>query len=276
MNKWFKIIAKEDSAEISIFGDIGDSWFSESVTAADFKKEFDAIKDKKSIKVLLNSPGGDVFDGVAIYNIISQVRDKVETEVLGWAASAASIVALAGEKLVMGEGSYLMIHNPWAIVIGDSQAMLKVGADLEKMNGVFASIYAQHSDLTEDEILTAMNEETWYTAQEAVDAGFADEIADYGEMAACGDISKYRYAHVPSEMLPDEKPSEPPTSIRDFEDRVRDMGYSKREATAIASHGFSQRDAEEEPKEEHPDEAMPNVSFLITKLLHDRSMENAD
>ena len=105
-NKWFKISAEadEDTAEIAIFGNIGASWWDDSITAADFKKEFDGIKDRKSIKVTINSPGGDLFDGVAIYNMISQVRDKVETEVLGMAASAASVIALAGNKLTMGEG----------------------------------------------------------------------------------------------------------------------------------------------------------------------------
>ena len=271
-NKWFKISAEadEDTAEIAIFGNIGDSWWGDSLTAADFKKAFDGIKDRKSIKVTINSPGGDLFDGVAIYNMISQVRDKVETEVLGMAASAASVIALAGNKLTMGEGSYLMIHNPWMFAIGDSTAMQKASDDLLKMNGVLAGIYENRSDLEEDEIIEAMNEETWYTAEESVEAGFADEVADYGDIAASGDIARYKYAHVPGEMLVDEKPSEKPDNIRDFEARVRDMGFSNRESTEIASHGFTHRDDVDEAAEEQT-EPEQNMSPAILTLLQLRS-----
>ena len=100
-NNWYKISAQGETAEISIFGDIGASWFDDSVSLADFKKDFDAVKDAASIRLLINSPGGSVMDGIGIYNLISSIRQKVTVEVLGMAASIASIVALAGKELVM-------------------------------------------------------------------------------------------------------------------------------------------------------------------------------
>ena len=250
---WYKITAKEDSAEISIFGDIGASWWGESVTLADFKKDFDAIKDKNSIKILLNSPGGDVFDGMAIYHLISGVRQKVTVEVLGLAASIASIIALAGKDLVIGEGSFYMIHKPWAFAMGDAEDIRKTADLLDKIEEQMAAIYLQHTAMTEEELSAALEAETWYTADEAVEAGFASDTVDYGQLAASYDISKYKYAHVPTEMVENEKPSEAPADIREFESRVRGMGFSNRDAKAIASHGFTHRDDAEPQVEQDID-----------------------
>jgi len=268
-NKWFKITARDDAAEVSIFGDIGSSWWGDSVTLADFKAEFDKIRNKDEIRVLLNSPGGDVMDGMGIYNLLSGVRQKVTVEVLGMAASIASIIALAGRELVMGEGSFYMIHNPITFAVGGSGDLRKAADLLDTVRGQMVGIYAQHTAMTPEEIEAAMDGETWYTADQAVEAGFASGVVDYGdtEMVASYDLSKYRYAHVPVEMIADEKPSDMPETIREFEDRVRDMGFSRREAVAIASHGFTHRDdaeAEAEPRiEEQAPRRSANASLAI-------------
>ena len=256
---WYKISAQGESAEISIFGDLGASWWGDSVTLADFKKEFDAVKDRDSIKVMINSPGGDVWDGMGIYNLISSVRQKVTVEVLGLAASIASIVALAGKELVMGEGSYFMIHKPWSFSMGTSDDLRKDANLLDKVEGQMLSIYAQHTDMTDAEIVDAMAEETWYTADEAVDAGFATEVTEHGKMAASYNLSRYKYAHAPIEMIADETPSEPPKDIRGFESRVRSMGFSNRDAKAIASRGFTHRD-DAEPEAEQLNAEMSSAT----------------
>lgn len=268
MKKWFKIQSKDDdSAEITIFGDIGESFFYESVSLSDFKAELDKVRDKKEIRVMLNSPGGSVFDGMAIYNLLSGVRQKVTVEVLGMAASAASVIALSGRELVMGEGSYLMIHNPWSFAFGEAEELRKTADVLDKIRDQMVDLYAAHSAMTDEEIVQAMAEETWYTATEAVEAGFADRAEDYGEaeLAASYDISKYKYAHVPSEMLETGDSDDRPASVREFEARVRDMGFSKREATSIASHGFAHRDDESEDAPEVEvgnDPTDPSASIL--------------
>ena len=256
---WYKISAQEETAEISIFGDVGASWWGDSVTLADFKKDFDAIKDRDSIKLMINSPGGDVWDGMGIYNLISSVRQKVTVEVMGLAASIASIIALSGNELIMGESSYFMIHRPWSFSMGTSDELRKDAGLLDKIEDQLVAIYEQHTAMTEDELKTAMSEETWYTADEAVEIGFAAGVADYGQMAASYDISRYKYAHVPAEMAEDEKPSEPPSNIRDFEEHVRDMGYSKRTATAIASHGFTHREDADPDAEQTEAEPVPDL-----------------
>jgi ATP-dependent Clp endopeptidase proteolytic subunit ClpP len=196
-NPWYSMEAEEggDEAEISIFDEIG-GWFGLSVQK--FKKDFDAVRGKKRIRLLLNSPGGDVFDGMAIYNILAGEREKLEVHVLGIAASMASVIALAGRELVMGRGSYLMIHNPWGSCIGDAAEMQKMADVLGKIAGQMAKIYAGKCNLTREEVLAAMAEETWYTADEAMEKGLADSVVDYGDVAARAfDLGKFGYARVP-------------------------------------------------------------------------------
>ena len=193
---WYemKVDKKDETAEISIFNEIG-GW---GLAVADFKRDFDAVKNNKKIKLLLNSAGGSVFDGMAIYNILAAYKSKISVEVVGIAASVASGIALAGHELTMGEGSYFMIHNPTGLCIGTAEDMRKVAEILEKIAGQIANIYTSNSNLDKDDVLQKMSEETWFTAEEALEAGFADNIVDYGEMAAMAyDIDKYSYAHVP-------------------------------------------------------------------------------
>lgn len=241
--KWYRISAKADEAEISIFGDIG-GWWGETDVAS-FKTDWDAIKNKKSITVLVNSPGGDVFDGIAIYNIIASEREKVDVEVIGLAASAASIVALAGATLAMDDGSHFMIHNASGVVWGTGDDMRDMADTLDKISASLIDIYEANSDLSRKEIQAAMDAETWYSADEAVEAGFATATVGNGEIAARFDLARYRYAHVPSEMLENAEPETFPDSIRDFETFLREAGASRTDAKRIAAHGFTQRDVEE-------------------------------
>jgi ATP-dependent Clp endopeptidase proteolytic subunit ClpP len=195
---WYAVETTEEDAEISIFDEIG-GWF--GITVDEFKKDFDTVKNKKKIKLLLNSPGGQVTDGMAVYNLLSSIRSKLSVEVLGVAASIASIIALAGKELIMGEGSYLMIHDPWSWAIGDSAEMRRIAEVLDKMSGQLANIYTRNSTLMKEEIVELMAKETWFTAEEAVEAGFADGVVEYGDIAALSfDISKFHYNNVPEKV----------------------------------------------------------------------------
>lgn len=202
--RWYAIEQKEETAEISIFDEIG-GWF--GLTVKQFKQDFDAVKGAKHLKVLLNSPGGDVFDGMAVYNLLSGYREKISVEVLGVAASIASVIALAGKELVMGEGSYLMIHNPWGVSVGGASEMRKTADLLEKIAGQLATIYTNNSYLDRQKVQAAMNEETWYTAPEALEAGFADRVEDHGQIAAMAfDFSKYQYRKLPQGLAAQQAP----------------------------------------------------------------------
>ena len=251
--KWYNIqAAADDTAEISIFGDIGASWWNDSITASDFKKDFDEIKDSANIKISINSPGGNVFDGLTIYNIIATVREKVDIEVMGVAASISSIIALAGKSLAIREGAFFMIHNPSGMVWGTSAEMREMADTLDKIAGEFINIYKGHSDLSAEELKDYMDAETWFTAKEAEEAGFADDITESEEIAAhIGvDVNQYAYRNVPDAIRNDAGEIELPATVREFEGFLREAGYPKKEAVAIASHGFEAgRDAGPEPGE---------------------------
>lgn len=238
--RWFamKYDKAADSAEISIFDEIG-IW---GIGVADFKKEFDAVKGAASIKALINSPGGDVFAGMAIYNLLSQVKDKLDVHVLGLAASISSVIALAGKSLTMDTGTYYMIHNPWSIAFGTSKDFRKLADQLDQISGSMADIYTARSALTREEVLALMDEETWMTAQEAVDNGFADEAIEAAPIAALAyDLAKYGYQRAPAALI--EKVNakgNPPATLRDFEAFLREQGgFTRRAASGISKNGFS-------------------------------------
>lgn len=185
MKTWYniKVLPKNNAtseAEISIFDEIG--YF--GVDASAFKADFDKVKNLSSIKLLINSPGGSVFDGIAIYNMLSDVRDKLTVEVEGLAASIASVIALAGSKTVMREGTFMMVHNPWTMMIGDADELRQEADVLDKIKSQLVSIYESNSNLDAASIESLMKEETWLSGTEAKAMGLVDEVVDAPRMAA--------------------------------------------------------------------------------------------
>lgn len=253
-----KVKASAEEAELSILGPIGQSWFFDEVSLQMVLDALDQAKDAPRIRLLLNSPGGDLFEAMAIYNALAKFREKLTVEVLGLAASAASVIALAGRELVMGKGSYFMIHDPWAVTIGPAEEHEKTADLLRKMSGSLAELYAAHSDLTVDEVLVAMEAETWYTAAEAVEAGFASSTAEDTEIAAVSiDTIRFQYKHVPAGMgtTAASVDQEVPRTAKAFERFLREAGYSRSEATAVAARGakalLPERESREEPDTAH-------------------------
>jgi len=228
---WYKMAVKDDTAEIEIFDEIDSFW---GVGPKEFKASLDATKKAKSIKLLVNSPGGSVFDGMAIYNMLSQHRDRLDIEVVGLAASIASVIALAGRSLTMAEGSYFMIHNPLTIMVGNAEDLRKTALLLDKMKEDFLNIYETHSDMKREEIAKAMDDETWLTAQEAESAGFATSVQDYGQIAAFVNPKGVAegFNHIPDAVkMADEKITNP----RELERLLRDAGVSRKQAVAIVA-----------------------------------------
>lgn len=175
--EWYQIrnAAKDDSgpAEILIYDEI-DSWF--GVAAEDLARAITALDDDRELTVRINSPGGNVFDGVAILNSLRGHPGHVTTIVDGLAASAASYIAQGGDTIIMRPNSEMMIHDASGIVLGGSADMRKMADRLDQATRNIASIYADRTGGTVDEWLDLMGEETWFSAQEAVDAGLADRI----------------------------------------------------------------------------------------------------
>ncbi len=146
------------------------------MTAASVASALEEAGDVALIRVHLNSPGGDVFEGMTMLNLLKAHSARVEVLVDGIAASAASFVAMAGDRIVMGEGSMLMIHNPMTIMWGNAAELRKQAEVLDKVAGEMAGIYAKRTGKSEDQARAWMDAETWFTGKEAVEAGLADEL----------------------------------------------------------------------------------------------------
>jgi len=172
--KWYDIRnADSDVAEIRIYDEIS-FW---GITAEDFARELDAITAPE-ILVMINSPGGDVFDGVAIYNALRAHPAKVTTRVDGLAASAASFIAQAGDHRIILSSGQMMIHDAWGLVIGDARDMREMADLLDRQSENIANIYAARSGKDKEHFRALMAEETWFNDEESVENGLVDEVVD--------------------------------------------------------------------------------------------------
>lgn len=165
-----------DTLELDIYDVIGEGWFFDGVTAKNVRSKLRAAGDVKLIKVRINSGGGDVFDGLAIYNLLAQHSARVEVDIDGLAASMASVIAMAGDEVRMGASAFMMIHNPWTVAVGESSEMREAADLLDKMQGSLADAYVARTGIAKDDVLAMMNAETWFSSAEAVAKGFADKV----------------------------------------------------------------------------------------------------
>lgn len=174
----FAVVHDEDKgvSELTIYGDIGDSWWFESTSATDVDN---ALKEagNNDLVIHLNSPGGSAFDGIAIYNRLKAHKGKVTIHVDGWACSAASVIAMAADELVMGAGAMMMIHEASTIVWGSKTLMRKEADMLEKLEDGIVDIYMTRANVDREEVKNMVNEETWFSANEALEIGFATSTA---------------------------------------------------------------------------------------------------
>lgn len=176
----FEVKSKSASkAEIVIYEQIGASFWGDGVSAKSFNEEMKNLGDDvKEITVRINSPGGDVFDGVAIYNRLKQHKAKKIIYIDGLAASIASIIALAGDEIIMGEGALFMIHLPWTWSAGNRMDFENTTNRLLDVEEQLISIYAKKSGLGRSEIKAMLEKETWMNAEEAIEKGFVDKASD--------------------------------------------------------------------------------------------------
>ena len=166
-------------AEIIIYAPIGQSFWEESVSAKDFSDQLNKLEPTvNEISVRINSPGGDVFDGIAIYNRLKQHKAKKTIYIDGLAASIASIIALAGDDIIIGEGALYMIHLPWTIAWGNRMDFDNVTNRLMDVEEQLINIYAKKTKLGKSEIRAMLEAETWMDADQAIEKGFVDKKAE--------------------------------------------------------------------------------------------------
>lgn len=223
-----------DEAEVFVYGDIGGWWG--GVSAEEFAKEVAAL-DVKTLNVRLNSPGGLVFDGVAIYNALARHSANVIIHVEGIAASIASVIAMAGDEVRIAEGSRFMIHNPWTFAMGDEDALRAEAEVLKGLKADLIDIYAARTEQSRDDLSDWMTAETWLSAREAVDKGFADSMTpakkkEKKEAHARSAVLRL-FRHAPNDLIAADDDAPP---IREFETFLRDgEGLSQTQAKRIAA-----------------------------------------
>ena len=208
---WDFRAAAPKKAELYLYGEISDSsWFGDEVTPAQFQKDLAALGEIEALDVYINSPGGDVFAGITIYNILKRHPAQKTVHVDGLAASSASIVAMAGDRVVMPKAATLMIHNAWALVGGNKARIRAIADELERVDGQLAEIYAERTGKDVGIIAGWMDAERWMSGEEALADGFADEIEEGKAIAACADLDKYLalYQNPPKDLAQEETPDE--------------------------------------------------------------------
>lgn len=168
---------------ISVLDVIGADWFGEGVTAKRISAALRSI-GKQDVVVNINSPGGDYFEGLAIYNMLREHPAKVTVKVLGIAASAASVIAMAGDEVQIARAGFLMIHNTWVVAMGDRHQLRDVADWLEPFDRSAVDIYAARTGLDPKDIGKMLDRETWISGSDAVEKGFADGLLASDEVSA--------------------------------------------------------------------------------------------
>lgn len=175
--KYYSMAQTGNVATINIYGDITSfPIFSSDVSSSNLSRQLEELTDVTEINVYINSYGGEVAEGLAIYNALKRHKAKVNTYCDGFACSIASVIFMAGEERVMGESSLLMIHNAWSCACGNADDMRKLAEDLDKITQASVIAYKSHSTLSEEEIKNLLDNETWLLPEEALEYGFATGI----------------------------------------------------------------------------------------------------
>lgn len=184
LEKWnpaIKASVENTESTITIYGIIGEDWYGEGVTVKRVDAALRAIGDKP-VTVYLNTPGGDMFEGLAIYNRLREHSQKVTTKVLGLAASAGSVVFLAGEERQVASSAFLMIHNCWTWLAGNRHALRKAADDMEEFDSAMADLYAEASGQPAEDMADLMDDETFIRGKRAVELGLATGLLTADEV----------------------------------------------------------------------------------------------
>lgn len=191
--------AKGSRGEIWLYDQVGASFFGDGVTAKSFQKDLASLGKVSAINLHINSPGGDVFDGFAIYNMLAQHPARIEVDIDGVAASIASIIAMAGDEIRIAKNAQFMIHNPRGFAAGDESEMQRVAALLKNIKGNLVTTYQDRTGNKPDQLAAWMDEETWFGADAAVQHGFATSVTRETAVTACfGLMNDFR--NVPDAM----------------------------------------------------------------------------
>ena len=200
----FKVKNEAERATVYLYGTIGYDWWGDddSNTAKTFSQQLDAMGGKP-LDIRIDSVGGDVYEAFAIASAIQRYEGETTAHIDGLAASAASYIAVMADRVVMSDFAQFMIHNAWVSMSGNAAELMDMAAQLDSLDGTIAGIIAARSGMELEDVRGAMGAETWYSAQEAVEAGLADDVVKTEKrMAACIDRAILSgYKHVPDGLI---------------------------------------------------------------------------
>ncbi len=200
----FKCVIRRDEekkeGKIEIYDDIGPEWAG-MVGAKTVSKSLDSLESMEEIALRINSIGGYIDEAMAMYNRLVQFDARITTYIDGIAASSASFLAMAGDTIKMSESAKIMIHDPWAMVIGNAAEMRKEAEILDQYRDTIADIYASRSGQPVANFIEAMSDETWYTAEQAKELGLVDEIIENKKRTNMIDPRDAGFKNVPQDYL---------------------------------------------------------------------------
>ena len=218
MKKYYSLATENNEANINIYGDIT-SWelLESDVSSYTLSKELEGL-DVDTINVYINSYGGEVAEGLAIYNALKRHKAKIKTFCDGFAASIASVIFMAGDERIMSNASLLFIHNAWTYADGNAKELRKVADDLDSITQASINAYMNHVNITEEELKEMLDNETWITPQDALEMGFATAIVNDNtsknpnqsiKKKLMQQLVKAQEKKEPTESAPSEPPIEP-------------------------------------------------------------------
>ncbi|HAQ2179910.1 TPA: Clp protease ClpP [Enterococcus faecium] len=226
--------ANQNEADVFIFGEIVSfKWDDTDTTAASFQKDLKELGEVSQINLHINSPGGSVFEGIAIGNMLRQHKARVVAHVDALAASIASVIVASCDEVIMPENSMLMIHNPWTISMGNAKELRKQADDLDKIaeSSVVTYLAKAGEKLTEEKIKQIMDEETWMSAQEAYNYGLCDVVESANQVAASISQKLFEtYQKVPEKLLDSRQ-----ENSRDQEKREKIVEHAKQNKALIGT-----------------------------------------
>ncbi|MCK2183514.1 head maturation protease, ClpP-related [Halomonas getboli] len=168
----------DQASTITIYEPIGEDMWGDGVTARRIAGALRSIGSGNPVNVNINSPGGDFFEGLAIYNLLREHDGQVNVNIMGLAASAASVIAMAGDEISIGRAAFLMVHNAWVLAIGNRLELREIADWLEPFDAAAVDIYQARTGIAQDTIVAQLDAETWIGGRQAVDAGWADTFLD--------------------------------------------------------------------------------------------------
>jgi len=229
---WYDVKSQANASHLrlNIYDEIGGF----GVNASSILNQIAAF-DGQTITVDIDSPGGNAFDGLAIYRQLQRSNATVDTNIVGMAASSASLIYMAGDRREMPENSYVMIHNPWLVAAGDANQLEKYASDLRKFEGTYSDIYVNRTGMDKSEVDAMMNEETWLAGLAAQDMGIAHTVTPEVPIKALSETAKAMFNKLPDELSGNGLDLTAVTDIKSYEKALRDVGVSRSKAKRLAT-----------------------------------------